>query len=203
MIMIAQVHTGFKTQRATDSGDRPTGETSLVRVPDSGPHAARGKDAVGHDEFRWKVAGQHLSEICIESLHLLRVQSRTNTVAGADPAAPRFVAERDVDHVAEALDVRESSTIERSDVVWVDAVPPGLQPSRVVLKHQLLRAVCDVAGERQIAERADDHATARSEDATDFADGVVLVEPPPAQTGTHEMKLSATCPVSSARPSTK
>ena len=48
--------------------------------------------------------------------------------------------------------------------------------------------VRDVAGERQIAKRADDQATARSEDASGFPYGIVLVEPPPALTGTHEIE---------------
>ena len=175
----------------------------VVGVGRSGPYAARREDAVWHDEVLREVAGQHLSEICIESLHLLRGQGRTNTVAGADPAVPRFVTERDVDQVAEALDLGETPVIEGSYVLRVDAIPPGLRSSLVVLQHQLLRAVRDVAGERQIAKRADDQATARSEDASASLMASCSLNHHQHWPALTRSKLSATCPVSSARPSTK
>ena len=55
-------------------------------------------------------------------------------------------------------------------------------------KNQLLGAIGYIAGQRQVAEVADEQATAWGQDTVGLLDGIVRVEPPPALTRAHKVE---------------
>ncbi len=97
-------------------------------------------------------------------------------------------AKRDIDYVAETLHLGEATLVQSPDMLRVDAPPSRLWPPGVVLEHQILGAALNVAGQRQIAEAVNEETTTRCQDTACLGDSGILIKPPPALTGAHQVK---------------